>query len=214
MGNLCVLCLLRELPDPLEAAKWCRMAAERGDISAQRTLGVMLFSGLGVPEDRGEARHWLSKAAEQGDRQSANLLVLLSGETNSGPEIFREGDGETLLLESPDGDEYSPTLLDEEARVSAATNRAAEVTRLGRAAEGSLADVALVKNGIEEVRPLVEARIRGTRRPGGDSKRSMPTQGRPRRTSTMKCGAVARLPSGGTSRPSSSSATGIGWEMA
>ena len=40
--------------------------AEKGDAEAQNSLGVMYFSGEGVPEDVKEAVKWYSNAAEQG----------------------------------------------------------------------------------------------------------------------------------------------------
>lgn len=51
-----------------------RQAAERGDITAQRGLGGMYATGVGVPKNTAEAVKWYLRAAEQGDGQ-AQLLV-------------------------------------------------------------------------------------------------------------------------------------------
>ena len=44
-----------------------RPLAGRGDVRAQRLLGVMYTDGNGVPQDYAEAAKWLSKAAAGGD---------------------------------------------------------------------------------------------------------------------------------------------------
>ncbi|MCZ6628060.1 MAG: tetratricopeptide repeat protein, partial [SAR324 cluster bacterium] len=49
-----------------DAAKWLRMAAERGNADAQHILGVIYQSGQGVPQDNLEAAKWYLKAAERG----------------------------------------------------------------------------------------------------------------------------------------------------
>ena len=49
-----------------EAAKWLRRAAELGHAGAQNSLGVLHFSGLGVPQDYDEALKWIRRAADQG----------------------------------------------------------------------------------------------------------------------------------------------------
>ena len=57
--------------DYAEAVKWCRLAAEQGDASAQYNLAVMYAKGQGVPQDYAEAHKWVNLAAaqSQGDRQ-------------------------------------------------------------------------------------------------------------------------------------------------
>ncbi|KAG0264760.1 hypothetical protein DFQ27_001032 [Actinomortierella ambigua] len=49
-----------------EAAKWYRMAAERGESKAQLRLGVFHFHGRSVGRDHAEAARWFRKAANQG----------------------------------------------------------------------------------------------------------------------------------------------------
>ncbi|HEX2861107.1 MAG TPA: TonB family protein, partial [Lacunisphaera sp.] len=44
-----------------------RLAAEAGEVTAQRILATLSFLGFGVPENRSEALRWLEKAAQQDD---------------------------------------------------------------------------------------------------------------------------------------------------
>lgn len=55
------------LPDPVEAAKWCRKAAEQGHLQAMTSLAGSYRDGDGVEEDEGEMLSWLRKAAKLGD---------------------------------------------------------------------------------------------------------------------------------------------------
>ncbi len=50
-------------------------AAENGDVEAQYSAGVCHYYGTGLPQDHGEAVHWLRKAAEQDDHDAQMLLV-------------------------------------------------------------------------------------------------------------------------------------------
>lgn len=51
--------------NPVEAVRWYRLAAERGDRQAQFAMGVAHLNGVGAPRDRKTAREWLQKAAAQ-----------------------------------------------------------------------------------------------------------------------------------------------------
>lgn len=51
--------------DPTEAARWFRLAAERGDRQAQFALGLAYINGSGVPKDRKAGQEWFEKAAAQ-----------------------------------------------------------------------------------------------------------------------------------------------------
>lgn len=63
--------------DRTEAAKWYRLAAERGYAQAQHNLGVMYANGEGVSRDGVEAMKWYRRAAAQGyARAQANLGVM------------------------------------------------------------------------------------------------------------------------------------------
>jgi TPR repeat protein len=56
--------------DPIEAAVWCRKAAEQGNVNAMRTLAICLENGDGVKEDFDEMAKWYRKAAEKEDPES------------------------------------------------------------------------------------------------------------------------------------------------
>jgi TPR repeat protein len=57
-----------------EAAKWYRLAADRGYAEAQNSLGSMYQAGEGVPRDYGEALRWYSLGADQGHAVSLRNL--------------------------------------------------------------------------------------------------------------------------------------------
>jgi len=57
-----------------EAAKWYRLAAERGHAEAQQRLGYLYYYGQGVDKDWSESAKWYRLAAEQGDGQALNEL--------------------------------------------------------------------------------------------------------------------------------------------
>ena len=52
--------------NPDEAARWLRVAADKGVAKAQFSLGVMYVNGEGVKKDVQEARKWLTAAAGKG----------------------------------------------------------------------------------------------------------------------------------------------------
>ena len=54
-----------------------RLAAERGDASAQNNLGVMYAMGRGVAQDHALAAHWYRLAAEQGDARAQYNLGFM-----------------------------------------------------------------------------------------------------------------------------------------
>ena len=56
--------------DPLEAAVWCRKAAEQGLVEAMRTLAICLEDGDGVNVDHVEMAKWYRKAADKDDPES------------------------------------------------------------------------------------------------------------------------------------------------
>jgi len=53
-------------PNPAEAVKWYRKAAEQGNGEAQYFLGLMHLGDRGVPQNNAEAEKWIRKGAEQG----------------------------------------------------------------------------------------------------------------------------------------------------
>jgi hypothetical protein len=68
--------------NPSIASEWFQRAAETGSIDAQKFLGIMYFSGDGVPCDRKQAVNHFRNAAEAGDSRTQILLgrMLLTGE--------------------------------------------------------------------------------------------------------------------------------------
>src|SRR4030066_6938 len=76
--------------NPAEGANWCRKAAERGYLAAQRDLGWMYASGEGIPQDHAEAAKWFRTAAEQGDpKAQKNLGGRRGGIPRRGKETAR-----------------------------------------------------------------------------------------------------------------------------
>ena len=66
-------------PNYEEAAKWFRLAAERGEVLAERYLGTMYANGQGVARDDKEAVKWYARAAEHGDADAqASLAAMYS----------------------------------------------------------------------------------------------------------------------------------------
>jgi len=63
--------------DQVEAAKWCRKAAEQNLAEAQYNLGMCYYKGEGLAKDRVEAVKWYRKAAEQ-NLAAAQLNLGLS----------------------------------------------------------------------------------------------------------------------------------------
>ena len=60
-----------------EAAKFYRMAAEKGHVAAQHDLAYLYEHGLGVECDFKQAAEWYRKAALQGDAEAQNNLGAL-----------------------------------------------------------------------------------------------------------------------------------------
>jgi len=61
-------------PDDFRRTK---LEAEKGDIEAQVALGLMYFSGEGVPQNYKEALKWYRQAAEKGNAGAQNNLALM-----------------------------------------------------------------------------------------------------------------------------------------
>lgn len=60
-----------------EAARWFRLAADRGLAIAQYNLGKAYYTGSGVSEDHTEAVRWVRRAAEQGHVEVENYYLDL-----------------------------------------------------------------------------------------------------------------------------------------
>lgn len=69
--------------DLAQALLYYETAAIGGSFKAQYRLGLLYFVGKTVPLDKIKAKHWLTKAAAEGDRDSIEMLAILSGDTSS-----------------------------------------------------------------------------------------------------------------------------------
>lgn len=57
-----------------EAVKLLLPLAEQGEVEAQKLMARLYFAGNGVEKDLKRYEYWLTRAAEQGDRQSKAKL--------------------------------------------------------------------------------------------------------------------------------------------
>ena len=58
-----------------ESHRWFLRAAEAGDATAQRAMGINLYYGaVGMPSDKAAAARWLHQAAAQGDAEAQELI--------------------------------------------------------------------------------------------------------------------------------------------
>lgn len=64
--------------DPVEAARWFALAADRGDRQAQFSLALAYLRGAGVAESRAKAREWFLKAAAQNHAGALYNLGLMA----------------------------------------------------------------------------------------------------------------------------------------
>jgi TPR repeat protein len=53
--------------DPLQAARWAKLAADKGNVGAQALLGHLLFEGEGVPREPVRGLMFLSVARDRAD---------------------------------------------------------------------------------------------------------------------------------------------------
>src|SRR5437773_9249870 len=74
LGEAFCFGMLGVAKDEVEAAKWCRKAAEQNLAQAQFNLGTCYASGQGVAKDEVEAVKWYRKAAEQNLAAAQNNL--------------------------------------------------------------------------------------------------------------------------------------------
>lgn len=74
-----------------EAAKYFKLAAEKGDVFSIGQYGKMLMSGIGVDENIDEASKYLKDAADAGNVQSMYLYALIRyGQLKSAVEVDKE----------------------------------------------------------------------------------------------------------------------------
>jgi hypothetical protein len=74
--------------DFADTAKWCRLAAEQGDIVSQNNLGIMYDNGRGVPQDYAQAVKWYRLAAEKGEAYAQHNLGNMYRDGKSVPQDY------------------------------------------------------------------------------------------------------------------------------
>ncbi|MCK6453156.1 MAG: sel1 repeat family protein [Alphaproteobacteria bacterium] len=74
--------------DYAEALRIWRPRAEQGDIAAQSNLGILYFSGLGVPQHYAEALKWTQMAADKGDPRAQLRLGIMHATGRGVPADF------------------------------------------------------------------------------------------------------------------------------
>ncbi len=79
--------------DYATALREWRPLAEQGDAEAQYNLGLMYYTGKGVPRDYAKAVGWYRKAAEQGDAGAQNNLGVMYGEGQGVPRDYAKAVG-------------------------------------------------------------------------------------------------------------------------
>ena len=76
--------------DSYQALVWMRKAAERGELGAQKALGVFYLFGLEeMGSDPREAEKWLQIAADRGDGESKKLLIQARAAKKSDEDYYR-----------------------------------------------------------------------------------------------------------------------------
>ncbi|KAH3722540.1 sel1 repeat family protein [Pelomyxa schiedti] len=80
------------LPNPTLAVKFCKLAADKGDRTAQERLGLMYFEGAGeeVPEQHHLAVKYFRQAANAGSLMAQNNLALCYNRGYGVPVDLRE----------------------------------------------------------------------------------------------------------------------------
>jgi TPR repeat protein len=83
------------LQDYKTAMKWCTLAAEQGNASAQTNLGVMHGTGRGLIRDNVYAHMWGSLAASNGNENGGKLRdfveqKMTSSQIETAQKIARE----------------------------------------------------------------------------------------------------------------------------
>ncbi len=93
------------------AVKEFQLSAERGDVKARYSLGVMYQLGLGVPQDDHEAVHWYRLAADQGGAVAQYNLGEMYAEANGMPQDYIQANM-LLTLSAKQGYEPAKELLE------------------------------------------------------------------------------------------------------
>jgi TPR repeat protein len=75
---------------PDTSADAVRKAAQQGDVGAQHSLGLIYFTGQGVPKDLAEAAKWFREAAEKGFAASQYMLGITFLVSEDAPKDYAE----------------------------------------------------------------------------------------------------------------------------
>lgn len=59
-----------------ETVYWIQKAAHKGHVVAMRSMGMLSYSGLGMPENKVDAFKWFEKAASAGDAEAQYHLGM------------------------------------------------------------------------------------------------------------------------------------------
>lgn len=77
LANKCIDLMQKE--EYYEASEVCRAMAEKGDMNAQFSLGVLYYQGNGVMSDLSQSQKWIRKAAQKNHNQAQyNLGIMLA----------------------------------------------------------------------------------------------------------------------------------------
>ena len=96
--------------DPAEAARWYKLASERGDRQATFQLAVAAMEGSGIAKDKAYAKQLFEKAAAQGHPGALYNLGVMAVENNGvvpdfpkAADLFRRGALADAVWEHPGG---------------------------------------------------------------------------------------------------------------
>jgi TPR repeat protein len=79
LSLLAVLLGCTDRVDAKKATQWLELAAGRGQVDAQSILDIMYATGQGVARNIPEAKKWLTRASEAGDKHAIRMLQMIEG---------------------------------------------------------------------------------------------------------------------------------------
>ena len=85
-----------------QALKWYRLAADKGNAAAQKSLGYMYDAGLGVKQDYDQAVKWYRLAADQGLELAKNSLRNIYNRFKSQPKLKNSESNYIIIKNNPD----------------------------------------------------------------------------------------------------------------
>jgi TPR repeat protein len=63
--------------DYVEAVRWYKAAAEKGDSQAQHNFGILMYYGVGTERNEEQGKDWIRRAAEQNNQMAIRALQSL-----------------------------------------------------------------------------------------------------------------------------------------